>query len=203
MFTTLTNRQLSAFTLKYKFFDKKLILFIETEADHGIYGSANIDISGCEVINMYSDVHSLISDVFNKAYNFLAVSPTGLEVCIPMANGLEESSIKVEVSNNGEDEIGLSIENADVILPKGKYKFSLLGVEDLNFDGAKIAIQEQNIAYVGSENSYDGSVDYYDQNGVSPYLSIDGQILNFSTSVKISITDSSSDTNIPILIDNR
>ena len=100
MLTTLTQRDLSSFTLKYKFLNRKLSLYIDVPAGHELFGDVNIELSNCQSINIYNSLGILVEDVFNDTFLFKAISSTRLEYSIGCNSGLPESVAEVAVSDN-------------------------------------------------------------------------------------------------------
>lgn len=197
MLTTLTQRALVDFVVKYQFFNNKLTLIIETDAAHNVLGSVNVELADCEFATVYTDVHTVLEDVFNRTYSFTAVSDTRLECSLAAVNGFNPSIEEITVGDNG-DSITATIDNIEISIPKGKYTFKLIDTAASVFDGALITFQELNIASIG-EVSYDGDMDSFAETTEGSYQTVDNQELTFQFSAKMALSNQGSNTNIPIL----
>lgn len=196
MLTTLTQRDLSSFTLKYKFLNRKLSLYIDVPAGHELFGDVNIELSNCQSINIYNSLGILVEDVFNDTFLFKAISSTRLEYSIGCNSGLPESVAEVAVSDNG-SAIEASVANSSVTIPSGKYIFKLLDTDLTDFDGALITFKESNIASVG-ETSFSGLTDQFAQVDGDVNQSIDNEELTFDFDAVMGLSGIGADTNIAI-----
>lgn len=196
MLTTLTQRDLSSFTLKYKFINRKLSLYIDVAAGHKLFGDVNIELTNCKSINIYNSLGSLVENVFNNTFLFKATSDTRLEYSLGCNSGLPESTAEVSVSNNG-SAIEASVDNISVTIPSGKYIFKLIDTDLTDFDGALVTFKESNIASVG-ETYFNGLTDQFDQVDGEVNQSIDNQELTFNFNAIMGVSALGSDTNIVI-----
>lgn len=206
MLTTLTQRLLTGAIPKYKFFNKKLHIFIDIEAGHAILGEVNVNLANIQSLNVYNN-QTLIENFFNGTFKFEAISDTRLESIHDITSGFEPSLNEIDLDDNGEDEILITVDNIVVKLPAGEYVFKLIDTEISNFDNAKITLKEKNIAKIG-ESSLDGVEDIFSENTFvdvdsKTYQTIDNQELTFDFTAVVGLLNKGDDTNIPLLINNR
>jgi len=194
MLLTFANRSLADFTVKYKFFENKLTLIIETDNPHKVVGKTQITLANCQATNIYTGYETVVSDFFNATHEFEAVSTTRLEKIIDCYRGFHTSADEVEVQNNG-SAITAEIDFLSQNLEAGRYEFKLISSVDNVFDGALINFQEKRLGTIG-ETNLSGLIDTYAEVADADYESIDNQELIFNTLTEMSISGSTSNTNI-------
>lgn len=194
MLLTFANRSLADFTVKYKFFENKLTLIVETDDPHKIVGKTKITLANCQVTNIYTGYETVVTDFFNDTHDFEAVSTTRLEKTIGCYRGFHASSDEVEVDDNG-SAITAEIDFLSQNLEAGRYEFKLISSDDNVFDGALVNFQEKRLGLV-DETYLSGLIDTYAEAADADYESIDNQDLTFHTLTEMSITEETSDTNI-------
>ena len=196
MLTTLTQRNLSSFTLKYKFINRKLSLYIDIAAGHKLFGDVSIELSNCKSVNIYNSLGVLVENVFNGTFVFKATSSTRLEYSIGCNSGLPQSIDEVSVPSNG-SAIEARVNNISIGIPSGKYIFKLIETNLTDFDGALITFKELDIVSVG-ETSFNGLTDQFDQVDGDVNQGIDNEELTFNFNAVMSLSSIGADTNIPI-----
>lgn len=206
MLTTLTQRVLANAVPKYKFFDGKLHIFIDVETRHNVVGEVNVTLANIQSLNAYVN-ETLIKDFFNDIFKFKAISDTRLESIQNITSGFSPSLSEITLNDNGDDEITVTIDNITFELSAGKYVFKLLDTEIVDFDGAKITLQEKNIAKIG-DSYLNGIKDIFAENTFvdedeKTYQTIDNQELTFDNESVVALLNKGTDTNIPLLINKR
>jgi hypothetical protein len=197
MLLTFANRSLADFTVKYRFFENKLTLIIDTDNAHEVFGKTKITLAGYAVSNIYTDYETVIADFFNSTHEVEAVSTTRLEKTIECYRGFHASADEVEVETLEDPtaEIDFLSQN----LEAGRYEFKLINSEDNVFDGALVNFQEKRLGLI-DDTYLSGLIDTYAETADEDYESIDNQDLTFNTLTEMSISGESSDTNIFIQV---
>lgn len=196
MLTTLTQRNLSSFTLKYKFINRRLSVYVDIAAGHKLFGDVSIELSNCRSVNIYNSLGVLVENVFNGTFLFKATSSTRLEYSIGCNSGLPQSIDEVSVPSNG-SAIEARVNNISIGIPSGKYIFKLIETNLTDFDGALITFKELDIVSVG-ETSFNGLIDQFDQVDGDVNQGIDNEELTFNFNAVMSLSSIGADTNIPI-----
>ena len=196
MLTTLTQRNLSSFTLKYKFINRRLSVYVDIAAGHKLFGDVSIELSNCKSVNIYNSLGVLVENVFNGTFLFKATSSTRLEYSIGCNSGLPQSIDEVSVPSNG-SAIEARVNNISIGIPSGKYIFKLIETNLTDFDGALITFKELDIVSVG-ETSFNGLTDQFDQVDGDVNQGIDNEELTFNFNAVMSLSSIGADTNIPI-----
>lgn len=195
--TTLRTGALTLSTVKYKFnASGYLSIELTTSDNHKIYGDIDITLANVKNINIYGANENLIENFFNKTFSFTRTSDTQLVSSQNIKSGIEQSESFITLPNSGTS-ITATVANSFFDLKAGTYNFNLLDTADSDFSTSLISIKELNLG----QTNIDGLESVFDKEGLTDYLSINGQDLTFKTTARVSIKNNNSNvTNIPLVI---